>query len=77
MGGFGGNAFKIESPTRAIINETQPVLRWQKVAEADEYRVGIYDENFNEAAKAQIGANQLRVPKPLNAARFIIGKSKR
>ena len=29
-------AFKIETPARAIIDETRPVMRWQEVADAAE-----------------------------------------
>ena len=58
--------FQIETPARAIVNETQPIFRWRKVAEADEYRVGIYDENFNKVAEIQnLQTTQWRVAKPL------------
>jgi hypothetical protein len=67
MGGqfIGGVPFRIETPTRTVIDETRPLLRWRALAGADEYRVGVYDENFNEVAGGRGKANQLRLSKPL------------
>jgi hypothetical protein len=51
MGGGGdGVPFRIIGPVGRVIESAKPTLRWQPLAGAQKYKVGIFDENFNEVA---------------------------
>jgi hypothetical protein len=49
-GGVSGGGFTLESPVGRVVESNRPLLKWQPLSGADKYKVGIFDENFNEVA---------------------------
>lgn len=60
-----GPAFKLLSPVAIVVATETPVLRWQPLAGAREYRVTISDSSLNEIAASGVLTGTSWTPPPL------------
>lgn len=54
MGPGSGVPFALGSPVGIAVESNRPSFRWSKLADADNYRVEVYDEAFNRVAQSPV-----------------------
>lgn len=58
-------AFSLLAPVGETVLEDMPEFRWEKVANARNYRISILDEDFNEVLTAEVSGNNYKLGKAL------------